>query len=407
MKKILTIARHEFRLTTSSKAYKIITVIGPFLIIAVSVVPGLLSSRAGARKETAIAITGVDQRFFNTIRPSLEAVKIIPYFCDGNDQCTELVREGKVQGYIVLPAGYESGESIEYYSLTATDIVLSEMLKSIVGQAVVSMRLTEAGLDPGQVAELSRLPGVTVKKINREGQEEKSRDFLSIMLTGIAFIMLLYMTVLLYGQMIGRSVVTEKTSKTVELMLSSVKPAELMYGKIFGLGFAGLLQYAIWLGVATLLITFIGPVFSIDLPASFSGGSLGFLALFFVLAFFLYSSAFAAMGAAADDEQHFGQLIWPIILPLALPLVLISPIIMNPDSTLVRVLSLFPLTAPTVMFTRILISMPPVWEIILSVALLGVTIGLFIGGAGRIFRVGILMTGKRFSLKEIFKWLRY
>ena len=410
MKKIFKIARHEFRLTTRSKAYKIITVIGPFLIIAVSVLPSLLSSRAaGTKKETSIAVTSGGsggQVLFNTLRPALEQARVIPFYCENEEECLELVRTGKAQGYLVLPEDFLSGENIGYYSLTATDIVLSEMLKTIVGQAIVSLRLAEAGLDPEQVAGLSRMPGITVRKINREGTEERSQDFLSIMLTAIAFIMLLYMTVLLYGQMIGRSIVMEKTSKTVELMLSSVKPGELMYGKIFGLGFAGILQYAIWIGVAAILIKIIGPVFSINLPASFTGATLGFLALFFILAF-LYASAFAALGAAAEDEQHVGQLAWPLMLCLALPLMLISPLIMNPESTVVRVMSLIPLTAPMVMFTRTLINIPPWWEILLCVAILAGTIALFTGGAAKIFRTGILMTGKRFTLKEIFKWLKY
>jgi ABC-2 type transport system permease protein len=212
--------------------------------------------------------------------------------------------------------------------------------------------------------------------------------------------------VLLYGQMIGRSVVKEKLSKTVDVMLSSVLPKQLLFGKILGIGAAGILQYAFWILVAAGLIGFLGPAFDISLPEAINLTNFLYMAAFFITAYFLYASAYAALGSAAEDEQHLGQLAWPLLLFLIVPLVMISPIVMNPSSTLIRVLSLFPMSSPLVMLVRVLVEPPPAWELILCFALLLVAIYLFATLAAKIFRTGILMTGKRPTIGEIVRWVK-
>jgi ABC-2 type transport system permease protein len=217
--------------------------------------------------------------------------------------------------------------------------------------------------------------------------------------------MLLYMTVMLYGQIIGRSVVTEKTSKTVEIMLSSVTPQDLLFGKILGLGLAGLLQYSVWVGMALVLTRLVGPVFGLALPPAITAGNLVWLVVFFVLAFFLYSAAFAALGAASEDEQHLGQMAWPLLAFLIVPFVMVSSFISNPDSAVALVLSLFPMTSPIVMFVRVLVSSPPVWELALCLGVLVASVFGMALLAARVFRVGILLTGKRAKLGEILRWI--
>ena len=217
--------------------------------------------------------------------------------------------------------------------------------------------------------------------------------------------MLLYMTVLLYGQLIGRSVVMEKTSKTVEIMLSSVTARDLMFGKILGLGLAGLLQYGVWVSMAMILTKLVGPLFNLAVPPGLSAGNLFWLVLFFILAFFLYASAYAALGAASEDEHNLGQIAWPLLMFLVIPLVMIGTLVTSPDSSLSVFFSLFPMTSPIVMLVRILVSPPPSWQIILCVALLLVSVAGMALLAAKIFRVGILMTGKRAKLKEILRWI--
>ncbi len=406
--KMLTIARHEFSGITSTKAFIIITILGPFLILAVAVLPSLLSTRVNMVKEgTRIGVVGSSPQITAILQSAVDKDGII--IEEGSDlesMKQRVLEEETMQGVLVIPEDLTNARVFQYYSKTGTDVAVSETLRAVLGNLAVSQRMREAGFEPEQIRQISSMPSLEVKKVSKGG-EEQDQDFFSIIMTSIAFIMMLYMTILLYGQMIGRSVITEKTSKTVEIILSSAKPNQIMFGKIFGLGAAGLLQYAVWIGMGLLMIKVVGPALELNLPEALNTTNLVFLVLFFVAAFLIYSGAYAALGSVAEDEQNLGQLAWPLIIFLVIPMVMISPIVMNPASTFTQVLSYFPLTAPVVMFTRVLVSMPKAWELGLCFGILTATILLTIYGAAKIFRVGILMTGKRFSFGEILKWLRY
>ena len=182
----------------------------------------------------------------------------------------------------------------------------------------------------------------------------------------------------------------------------------MMFGKLLGIGLAGIIQYTFWITLALALSRLILPGLGVETTISgVTPVNMAFLGLFFVLAYFLYSACYAAIGSGAEDEQHMGQLGMPLLLFLILPMVMVSNIVMNPGSPFTVGLSFFPMTAPLVMLMRIIISMPPWWEILLSVALISVTTLLVVAAAARIFRVGILMTGKRFSLREMLRWVGY
>jgi len=407
-RKTLTIANHEFRGVTNTKAFIIITILGPFIILAVSVLPSVLSSRVNMMKEgTRIGVVGSGPQLTGILQSALDdSGLIVEAGSDLEEMKDRLAEDDLFQGVLVVPGNFTEAESFLYYSKTGTDVAIAETLRAVLGNLVVSGRMRDAGFNPEQIRRLSTIPDMEVKKISKSGAEE-DQDFFSVIMTTIAFIMLLYMTILLYGQMIGRSVVTEKTSKTVELLLSSAKPKQIMFGKIFGLGAAGILQYAVWVTMALIMIKIIGPAMNLSLPAALNVTSLIFLVLFFIAAFFLYAGAYAALGAAAEDEQNLGQLAWPLIIFLVIPMVMVSPIVMNPTSTFSQILSYFPMTSPVVMFARVLVAMPKVWEFLLCFGILIVSILLMIFGAAKIFRFGILMTGKRFTLREIIKWLKY
>jgi ABC-2 type transport system permease protein len=159
--------------------------------------------------------------------------------------------------------------------------------------------------------------------------------------------------------------------------------------------------------VTTVFIKVFGPRLGVNIDFGGSLSLLGFLVLYFLLAFFMYCSLYAALGASSQDEQHLGQLAWPLILFLVLPIVMISPIIMSPHAPLVVAMSLFPLTAPVVMFLRIVVGGVPAWQILISIALILATTAGVIVLSAKIFRVGLLMTGKRFKLGEVLRWVRY
>jgi ABC-2 type transport system permease protein len=404
MKKIWTIMKHEFRMTAANKAFVIITIIGPFLIIAMGVLPGLLigSGRPGSEPVT-VGIVGGSPDIQDALKSAARERRIT--LERGNSLEAMKGRAGEdLEGILLVPEGYpETSEPFTYYSEGGTDIGISETLAGLLRSVVIEKRLIEAGIPPSEVKRLLDPPDLRIRRIADEGEI----DFFSVIMTSIGFVMLIYMTVLLYGQMIGRAVIIEKSSKTVEIMLSSVRPRQLLFGKIFGRGLAGILQYVIWITVAVIIVRVLGPALGITPPDPLTLENLAFLFLFFILAFFLYSALYAALGAGAEDEQHLGQLSWPLIVFLVIPLTLISYFVMNPEAGIVVGLSFFPLTGPIVMLIRILVSEPAAWEILVCVAILGVSIF----GAGilsaRIFRVGILLTGKRRSLGEILRWIRW
>lgn len=404
--KLFIIIRQEFRMTAATKAFLAMTILGPFLIAAIAILPGLLAQRqAEPSGDTRVGILTSSDRVYEQFAQSLSESPLNPVRVRSEDDGRESVSGGDLQGFLVLPEGFADTPVLRYVSRTGTDMQTGSILQSVAGNIVTSTRIADAGLDPQQIAELTRRP--TVRTIRLEsGEENSGSDGFAILLTALMFVMLIYMTVLLYGQMIGRSVLNEKIVNTKEIMLSSVRPTEMLFGKIFGKGAAGLLQYGVWIGIAAVIITVIGPRFDISLPSGLTTTNLAYLLVYFLLAFFLYSTAFAAVGSGAQDEQQFGQLSIPIIVFLIIPLVLVSPIVMNPEGALVVGLSHFPMTSPIVMLLRILVDRPVWWEIALSIGLLLAAIGIAGLAAARIFSIGILRSGKAGSWKEMIAWVR-
>ena len=408
MRKLLAIVKREFRAATGNKTFVIMTILGPFLILAITILPGLISSDPAmmtSDKPLALVVSN----------PSVEAALQQSFSQQGmtlaslSDEAVgkDGVVAGDYAGLLVVPPTWpEQGAS--YYSSSGTEVVIFGSAEAVLSAIATRQRIGQAGIPADQIERLLAAPDFQVIQLgaNLSEEEKGDNDFMGLMFTSLGFVMLIYMTVLLYGQMIGRSVVLEKTVKTVEIMLSSVSAKQLMLGKIIGLGLASLLQYGVWMGMAGLAIRLLGPALGIALPAAVSMVNMGWLVLFFILAFFLYSAGYAALGAAAEDEQHLGQLAWPLLIFLMIPMVMISAIVMNPNSPLAVGLSFFPMTSPIVMLVRLLVSEPAWWEIGLCLGLLVLAIyGLSIAAA-KIFRTGILMSGKRHSFREILRWVR-
>ena len=402
------IVRMEFRLTAANKAFIILTILGPFLIFAVTVLPSVLSMRGGVGggSELKVAVVNADPRFLEGIRVPLAQNRILVFEAQGTTETLDAeVLAGSFDGYLVLPDDPATASRIQYVSRNVSDFRVTGVLQGVIGQSVVAHRLVQAGLAPDVVFSLVQPPVIETRQLAASG-EKQNRDFLSVLMTGLTLGMLLYMTVLLYGQTIGRSVLTEKTSKTVEIMLSSVRPMELLFGKILGKAAASILQYGVWISITALFLAVFGPRLGVSIALGGSLSTLAFLVLYFLLAFFLYCSLFAALGAASQDEQQLGQLSWPLIVFLVVPIIMISPIIGSPDSPLIVGLSLFPLTGSVVMFLRIVVGAATTAEILASVGIQLVTIAAVIALSAKIFRIGLLMTGKRFRLGEILRWIR-
>ncbi len=403
MRKMYAVAKMMFRITAMNKAFVIITLVGPFLIGAVAVLPGLLTaSGAGMPDRIEVGMVSDLPELPEQLSRELENSPVVVQEFDSLQEARTAAEEKKIAGFIEVTTPPKETQRYTYFSRTGTDVTATEALEKALGTLSSRERLKERGVDPEVMSIIDETPELAMQKI---GEQENSSGVMTLMFTSIGFVMLLYMTVLLYGQMIGRSVVQEKTNKTVEIMLSSVRPWQLMYGKIAGIGFAGLLQYAVWFLLAGLLLTLLA-AFGINTPELIAPRLFATLLIYFIPAFLLYAAAFAAIGAASEDEQHLGQLSGPLILFLIIPLLLLSPIVMNPGSLIAVILSFFPFTAPVVMFIRVMVETPGVLELLLSYMIVLATIGLIAGLGGKVFRIGILLTGKRPSISEVLSWLR-
>jgi len=408
MSKLFEVIRHEFKMVAANKAFVILTIVGPFVLVAISVLPALLSSNTEI-KDVDIAVVGADMDMMQRIEGPLAASNVnVSASSADRTELEEMVLDGELYGFLELPADILSAGTLTLYSKEIADYRITGVLQGVIGQEITGRRLAEEGLDPQVVRRLSAYPTVDAVRLSRKGSrvEGEPQDFMSAMLTGIAFTIMLYMTILIYGQAIGRSVLNEKVSKTVEIVLSSVSPLDLLFGKILGHTIASLLQYAVWIGMGLVFINVLKPVIGVTGLPRIPVSLIGYLLLFFLLGFFLYTALFSAMGSASQDESHFAQLSWPVIIFLVVPMVAVSGIIMNPNSSLVVFLSLFPMTAAIVTFIRLVVTDPPTWQIVLSVAIQAVSVAGVILLSAKIFRVGILMTGKRSKLGEIVKWLK-
>ncbi len=397
----------EFKLTAANRAFVLLTILGPLLIVALSVLPGLLAARGGqGSARLSIAFANADQRFLDGVEPALLRAGIRVVDVQASPQAMEgLVKEGALDGYIVLPDHLETATRLEYVSRGAVDFRIISALESAVGKSVVALRLEDAGFPAEKIASLLEPPTIETRQLGGAGSAD-GRDFLMLLFTAVSLVLLLYFSIQLYGQATGRAVLMERTSRTVEILLSSVKPLDILYGKILGKALAAMLQYAVWVLMTAGFLAAFGGRLGVALNLAITPATLLYLVLFFLLGFLLFSSLYAALGSAAQDEQHLSQLGWPVVIFLLVPVVMITPIIMNPAAPLAVALSLFPLTAPVVMFLRIVMGAVPSWQIALCIALLAATIALVAFLSAKIFRVGILMTGKRFRLAEIARWVR-
>ena len=418
-RKLLTVLSYEFRKMAFNRTFVITTLLGPFLIAALTVLPSLATmktmGRSGASLNVGIlaedpsARANVDYLLVPAFRAKGWKVKVSS---DRQDLRSEVLGK-KLDGYLEIPPSFPKevpAETIGWYAKNSTDVGVFGAVESAVSDLLVSARIAAAGMDEVYVRSLVKPLSLSVYKISDTSAEGDAQtgegDFLAVFFTALGFCMLMYMTVLIYGQQIGRSVVSEKSSKIVDVLLSSVRSEDLLYGKILGIGLAGLTQYAVWTGLAALILGVVGPAFHLEIPSSVGMDKLFLLVLFFVGGYLLYASIYSACGAASEDDQHMAQLALPVVFVLVIPMLLIQVFIQQPDSAVSVILSYVPLTSPMVMIVRSLVSPVAWWHVALSLGILAVSVLAAGKLAAKIFRTGILMTGRNFTFRDIALWLR-
>ena len=401
--KMKVVMAYEFKKLVTSKGFIVATILGPFLIIGMMFISAFagVNAASGSGKDVHIAIVG-DNAAVPSVAGALMQSGWVVDLMNTTDGLNQAVFDGNLNGYCVTDSDY----NFSYYSTDTGDMAVTSTLDAIVSECVVSAKLAEAGIDPLFVQQISTNSGIKTFKLSDKDElaEETNsgNDFMMKLLVPMCFGLLIYMSLLLYGQMIGRSVVVEKSSKIVDVLISSVKPSQLLFGKLIGVGLGGLVQYAVWMifGLIGLKVTK-----SLEISLGLPFIDFVWLVAFFLFGFVLYGAIYAAIGAASEDEQHMGQLSGPVVIFLIIPIVFLTGITQNPNSILAVVLSEFPLTSPIIMLARLIQGPVPAWQLILCFALMIGCIALFIKMAGKIFRIGIMLSGKSFGFKDMKLWL--
>lgn len=420
--KILIILRREYLTRVRTKAFIISTILAPVFILALIGIPILLSfletdrpSVIGVRDETG------------TLAPrfaEIDSTRYQPFVDEPVDTLRAMVLGGRIDGYILLNETHISGDAdIEFLSGGKGGLSLMSDIRSDIRTVIRDERLARENVNETVKEILADRPTVVSRKITETGDE--TTDTLSMFIVGYVMCFIIYGAMFGYGAIIMRSVIEEKTSRIIEVITSSARPFELLMGKVLGVGAVGLTQFSIWALSSSTIMAGAGMFMARDMgtmataetaaaaaDAPFAMPEIGIglwiaFVFFFLMGYLIYSALFAAVGSAADNETDTQQLMLPITLPIIIPMMLIGPVSSDPNSTLAVVSSLIPFFTPMLMPLRIAMTDVPLWQLGSSVILMAGTFTGLIWLSARIYRVGILMYGKKASFKEMAKWIRY
>ncbi len=430
------VVKREYLERVRKKSFLIMTVIVPVLMAAAIWVPFKFASK-GSLEQRVIMIAAPTQAFADSVshqlletlgrdnedpfsedtdrrNPKLDNDEISRYTIEtrtdlsdaSKDDLRNQVNTGGLSGFLWIDPPSLKDHKVKYYSKESTNFSEQISLQSALRQALTRQELAAHGLNEQDIESI--LTPVSVKPARVQKGTETGSSGLGLYLAAIMMVTLLYVTVFVYGIAVMRSVIEEKSSRIMEVMLSCVTPRDLMGGKIIGVGGVGLTQIAIWILIS---IAFSSPA-AMALK-SISGGihipisTIAYFAIFFLLGYLLYSSVYAAIGAMVNSEQEAQQIQFVVLMPLIFAMVIAQTVIQHPSSELAISLSMIPFFAPMLMFVRIIIETPPWWQIAICIALMVLTIYAILLLCARIYRVGILMYGKRPTLPELLKWLKY
>ena len=418
--KVLHIIKREYVENIRKKGFIIGTILAPVILLAFYSIP-ILSVFFVPGEQISIAILDHTGAIAGTFAPMLDDTlkdgrtkylvdvydRDIDDFASQRQGLISSIENGDLDVLLEFPADILDAGSANYISKDMFNERIMDDLRDRLNPVVVNRRLAGQGLDFEAVSKMTRRVSFNENKITKSGVLEESQlkgEFILV----IVFVMILYMTLLTWGMSVQRAIIEEKSSRVIELMLSSVEPKDLFFGKILGIGSLGLTQVAIW-SVMFLAIGFSSAIATAQFLdyVQVSLADVTYFLIFFVLGFMLYASLFTIIGAICNTEQDAQQLQTIVIMPLVIPLMLMFLVMQNPNATISVILSYIPFFTPMLMLTRVLIAEPSTWEILLSVAILLVSIYGVTLFSARVFRVGILMYGKRPNLKEIIRWSRY
>jgi ABC-2 type transport system permease protein len=428
------IIKREFNAKVRNKSFIVMTFLSPLLFVGMGALIGYLASLNG-NKAVKVAVHDEAGLLVNDFKSNKETkyenLSNLP-LAIAKEKASE-----DYEGLIYVPKVTDPQQllhKVEYISNDSPGIDFIGDIERVLNDKLTRLNLEKANIDYAKIEAAKTKADIRLSKFSGE---ESLRWLNEIKIgIGFAFGYLIMMFIIIYGNMVMRSVIEEKTNRIIEIIISSVKPFQLMMGKIIGTSLAGILQFLIWAVLGVILFAIAGSLLGLEMGGPTMQGAaaveaasanstamvqsyinellnlplatmfISFL-LFFIGGYFLYSSIYAAIGAAVDSETDSQQFLLPIILPLMLGVYVgFFTVVNDPHGTVATVFSMIPLTSPIVMLMRIPFGVP-LWEIIVSILILFATFFLVVWFAAKIYRIGILMYGKKPTYKELFKWLKY
>ncbi len=426
MAKLWAIIKREYLERVRSKWFVIATLFGPIFFSAIIIVPAWLSSRSRATSDiyntTILDATGngfgyrlaLNIAGDSTIPGRMPEVRVLApsLLTQAESLATHQVMQKEKTGYIVVDQQTLAGEAARYAGRNATSIADMAQIKSAIRETILASRLEKVGLDNSRMKEITFIPlDFSTERITEKG---RAGSGIASVMFGFAIGFLLYASIVIYGQTIMSGVLEEKTTRVAEVVISSVPTDTLLAGKVLGVGAVGLTQQIIWIVTTYILLKlrapimarFGAPTMNFTLPDISLGAGIIFL-LFFLFGFIFYSSLFAAVGSSVNSESEARQAASPLMIMIISTAVFIQPVLLNPTGTTARVLSLVPFSSPIIMPIRMaVIGIPPL-ELAASLGLLAIGCLVALWLASRIYRVGLLMYGKRPTIKEMARWVTY
>ena len=421
MRDILLIIRREFSERVASRSFVVGTLVFPLLMIALILLPRLVGSR-GTEWNLALvseAPAGVAEAFASALGRPAESADDNTYKVSTIDGTVETNRDRlaarllarEFDGYVALPADVLESGSLIFRARKSGSFAVIRDLRAAGTRAVQRVRLERSGITPSAIAALVAPVQIDEARITERGEERGGA--LSTFLTAYIVAFLIYLMTTLYGVAVMRSVLEEKTNRIAEVLMSTIRASHLMAGKIIGVGSAAVLQVVIWVAITVAIVTQsdrLGARFALPdtvmQALNVSPGTGVLLFLYFLLGFFLYASVFAMVGAAVTSEQEAQSVQFIALIPMIAPMLFLESILNAPLGTLSMVLGLIPFTSPITMPMRMASTPLPAVEIAASLALLAVGIAAVAWVAGKVYRVGILSTGKKPTLAELARWVR-
>jgi len=423
MKKFLSVLKKEYTEIVKKKSFIISTLLTPLLMAAFFYVPILLFKVGKGEKLIYVAdysgivfqdlikdSSSLDQQTFQLSgvqggKIKIRQVKDLPTDREKlQKDYQQKILNKEFDALVVIPPDIENLRFFAFYSTNVSDFDTLRLLEKKVNQIVARHLLQRENVPSPVIQKAMQEIEIMTFKVKKEGTTIASSGFeyyLSIFMLSI-----LFSVIMGYGQLISRNIIEEKNSRIVEVLISSINSRQLFFGKTFGIGLAGLTQVLIWISLAAILIMKISNPVVQGLKLMMSIELALYFLIFFILGYFMYATLFAIIGASVNTDQEAQQFSAPIVYLLMIPFLLGIAVTQNPNSPIAVSASLFPLFSPLLMFMRITVATPPFWQIGLSIGLSILTIFLLIILGSKIFRIGILMYGKKPSMREILNWIK-